>query len=631
MINWLNTLSEYNDVVASGLGIPIIRPENTVQEIRWRQVIEEMYAEELRTSDNKDVAILNIGENTYPMAFLYAKVMGYRVISVNDMNNITLLLSEIREKNVLLITIAYNLKVDFVANTLEIASELGKNIGFLCGRTFSGLSYLIAKSLLNPALLEHNEFLIDAPKHKYTSDESQPEKLAELLAQPAMLKTIRSHGEGSHAKLPSLTVCGLLEETEFPLMPEYGCSRLTRRCKRAHGKTQVFYGLDIRAYAVNYICCNGFNMAEELYPSPVSMILALTEGWPAAVLAPIRPLIAPDYLLVLLRNMAKEEMPLGQIVAALNDACAVLGQPFTFALIGDPTLQLSLKDESSFLPERLHDNTESESTHQIMIGIKTVLEEGIHGHRLLRSIDAWLGETVVDKLSSLREKLVNIERLALFSLKKHEISYLQEDKKVLWRNNALIQLLIVQWEKILVSLLHEGRENFDAFDLLHYDQLMNTLKTVEPCRRCGTLMEVSSFGHAGGITGCSETYMCRVCGPLAAYRCGGLRLEDLTETWIARQGERVTVKIRLHIPHSIHPISQRVHLELRGYDKSTGQCFASEIKIAELKHNNVIKFEFKLDENQGCDLHSIRIIAVSGFDIAFLRIRLACLPKKSQE
>ncbi|WP_237388141.1 hypothetical protein [Xenorhabdus sp. Sc-CR9] len=629
MINWLNTLSEYNDVVTSGSGIPIIRPENIAQENHWHQVIEEMYVQELRTSDNKDVAILNIGDNTYLMALLYARTMGYNIISVNDIDNVTSLLPEVREKNILLITMAHNLKVGFVANMLEIASYFGKNIGFLCGRTLPCLSYLIVKSLLKPALLEQQEFLIDAPKHKYTSDESQPEKLAELLAQPAILKTIRSHGEGSHAKLPSLTVCGLLEETEFPLTPECGCSRPDRQCKRAHGQTQVFYGIDIRAYAINYICCNGFNMAEELYPSPVSMILALTEGWPAAVLAPIRPLIAPDYLLTLLRNMAKEKVPLGQIVAALNDACTELGQPFTFALIGDPTLQLPLQDDTPSLAESRHDNVESESIRQIMVGIKTVLEEGIHGYRLLRSIDAWLGETVADKLSSLRDKLINIERLALFSLKKHEVSYLPEDKQALLRNNALIQLLIAQWEKILVSLLHEGRENFDAFDLLHYDQLMNTLKTVEPCQRCGTLMEVSSFGHAGGITGCSETYMCRVCGPLAAYRCGGIRLEDLTETWIARQGERVTAKIRLHIPHSVYLISRRVHLELRGYDKSTGQCFASEIKTEELKHNHVVKFEFKLDEHQGCDLHSIRIIAVSGFDIAFLRIRLACLPKQS--
>ncbi|MBD2791975.1 hypothetical protein ID852_09240 [Xenorhabdus sp. 42] len=627
MINWLNTLSEYNDAVASDLGIPIIRPENIAQEVRWRKVIEEMYAKELRSSDNQDVVIINVGINTYSMALLYAKVMGYFIISVNDIDNVTLLLKEVREKNILFITLAHELKVGFVANALEISSNSGKNIGFLCGRTLSGLSYLIAKSLLKPALLEQNEFLIDAPKHKYTSDESQPEKLVKLLSQPAMLKTIRSHGEGSHAKLPSLTVCGLLEETEFPLMPECGCSRLTRRCKRAHGKTQVFYGADIRAYAINYICCNGFNMAGELYPSPVSMILALTEGWPAAVLAPIRPLIAPDHFLSLFRKMAKGKMPLGQIVASLNDACAELGQPFTFALIGDPTLQLSLQDENPSLPESLHEHVEPESNRQIMIGIKKVLEEGIYGYRLLRSIDAWLGETVADKLSCLREKLINIERLALFSLKKYEVSYLQEDKKALVRNNGLIQLLMTQWEKILVSLLHEGREDFDVFDLLHYDQLMNELKIVEPCRRCGTLMEVSSFGQIGGITGCSETYMCRVCGPLAAYRYGGIRLEYLTEKWVARQGERMTVKIRLHTSHIVHPISQRVHLELRGYDKSTGQCFVSEIKTAELKHNNIIRFEFTLDENQGCDLHSIRVIAVSGFDIAFLRIRLACLPK----
>ncbi|MDC9597413.1 hypothetical protein [Xenorhabdus anantnagensis] len=628
MINWLNTLAEYNDVVDSGSGIPIIRPENSTQEIRWRQVIEEMYTEKLRTSYNKDVAIFNMDENTWPMALLYAKVMDYRVIPINDIDSIKLLMQEVKEKSILIIAMAHELKVGFVASMLEMAAHAGKTIGFLCGRTLSSLSYLVAKSLLIPSLSEQNEFLIDAPKHKYTSDESDPEQLAVLLSQPAMLKTIRSHGEGSHAKLPLLTVCGLLEETEFPLMPECGCSSITRRCKRAHGKTHVFYGLDIRAYAINYICCNGFNVAEELYPSPVSMTLALTEGWPAAVLAPIRPLIAPDYLLTLLRKMAKEKVPLGQIAAALNDTCTALGQPFTFALLGDPTLQLSLKNEKQSLPTVQPEHGESESVSKAIAWIKTVLEESIHGHRLLRSIDAWLGDTVAEQLSALRTKLMDIERLALFSLKKYEASHSLENNKELVRDNALIQLLIAQWEKIMVSLLHESRASFDAFDLLHYDQLLSTLKTSEPCQRCGTLMETSLFGNAGITTGCSETRMCRVCGPLSAYRCGGIRLENQTETLIARQGESVTAKIRLYIPHSVHLITHRVHLELRGYDKSTGQCFASALKTTELKNDNVIKFEFKLDENQGCDLHSIRIIAVSGFDIAFLRIRLVCLPKQ---
>ncbi|MBC8951743.1 hypothetical protein [Xenorhabdus sp. PB62.4] len=628
MINWLKTLSEYNDVVDSGSGIPIIRPENATQENRWRQVIEEMYTEKLRTSYNKDVAIFNMDENTWPMALLYAKVMEYRVIPINDIDSIKLLMQEVKEKSILIIAMAHELKVGFVASMLEMAAEAGKTIGFLCGRTLSSLSYLVAKSLLIPSLSEQNEFLIDAPKHKYASNESDPEQLAVLLSQPAMLKTIRSHGEGSHAKLPLLTVCGLLEETEFPLIPECGCSGITRRCKRAHGKTRVFYGLDIRAYAINYICCNGFNIAEELYPSPVSMTLALTEGWPAAVLAPIRPLIAPDYLLTLLRKMAKEKVPLGQIAAGLNDTCAALGQPFTFALLGDPTLQLSMQDEKQSLPTVQHDNGESESVSKAIAWIKTVLEESIHGHRLLRSIDAWLGDTVAEQLSGLRTKLMDIERLALFSLKKYEASYSLENNKELLRNKALIQLLIAQWEKIMVSLLHESRASFDAFDLLHYDQLLSTLKTAEPCQRCGTLMETSLFGNEGIITGCSETQMCRVCGPLSAYRCGGIRLENQTETLIARQGESITAKIRLHIPHSVHLITHRVHLELRGYDKSTGQCFVSDLKTTELKNDNVIKFEFKLGENQGCDLHSIRIIAVSGFDIAFLRIRLACLPKQ---
>ncbi|MCG3469723.1 hypothetical protein L7750_04720 [Xenorhabdus bovienii] len=628
MINWLNTLSEYDDAVASGSGIPIIRPEKPSQEARWHQVMAEMYAEEFRISHNKDVAILNIGENTDSMALLYTKVMGYRVIPVNDIHNIKLLIQEISEKDILIIAMAYELKVGLVASILETVAQAGKNIGFLCGRDLSSLSYLVAKSLLQPSLSEQRECLIDAPKHKYTNDENDLEQLILLLSQPSMLKTIRSHGEGSHAKLPSLTVCGLLEETEFPLMPSCGCSRMARRCKRAHGKTHVFYGLDIRAYVINYICCNGFNIAEELYPSPVSMTLALTEGWSAAVLAPIRPLIAPDYLLTLFRQMAQEKVPLGQIAAALNDACAALGQPFTFVLLGDPALQLALQDVSQHQPADKCDRVETETTCGAIGWIKAVLEEGIHGHRLLRSIDAWLGRTVVDKLSSLREKLTNIERMALFTLKKQEVSYNPDDYKQLLRNNALIQILISQWEKILVSLLHEGRESFDAFDLLHYDQLLNVVRTAEPCQRCGTPIEISLFGNSEATTGRSETYLCRVCGPLSAHRHGGIYLENLTEILSARQGEKVAAKIRLYVPHSDNPVSHRIHLELRGYDKSTGQCFASEIKTTELRHDDVVIFDIKLDENQGCDLHSIRVIAVSGFNIAFLRIRLACLPKQ---
>ncbi len=635
MITWVDTFSEYRAVVAIRTQLPIIRPQNSFKEAHWRQVLSKMYAEKYRMSRDRDVMIISVGENTWLMAALYAGVMDYPLMQVSDTSSVIKDIREAPARSIMIIIMAHELKVGFVASILEAAALAEKTVGFLCGRDESALSYTVAKAVLEPSLTDNNGLVVDAPHHIYAEDEHDAEQLTLLLTRPTMMKTIRSHGEGSHAKLPSLTVCGLLEESEFPQAPGCGCSRKQNRCKRIHGKTKLVYGLDICAYVVNYVCCNGFNVAGELYRSPVSMALALTEGWPAALLAPIRPLIAPDYLLVLLREMAENGVPLGQIAAAINDACAALGQPFTFALLGDPALRLNLnaihQDSGELVLRAATDNREelpvSQATAEPIRWINALLEQSLRGHRLLRSIDAWLGNAAGAQLTSLGEKLADIERLALFAIKQYEIDFSLSRYRGACRTTALIRMLIGQWEKMLASLLHGARENFDVFDLIHYDKLQDEINTAAPCKRCGTPTEITLFGKSGTITGSIETHMCRVCGPLSAYRCGGIRLEILTEPLVAQQGESVTMKIRLHASSELYPVSQRVRIELRGYDKSNGQCFISSSQTLATVNSCDIPFNIQLDNNQGCDLHSIRIIAIMGFDIAFCRVRLACFPK----
>ena len=220
------------------------------------------------------------------------------------------------EQRILILVPADRLTVSELSGIRAQFGEDAGRIGFVAGRSAAGLIWTLGKALApaRPDLPALDDF--DAVDHALDHAAGDVDALRARLTRPVLTKVFLSHGEGSHAKFPGLTVCGLLDDAEFAESPELGCNRGTRHCKRQPplAGNRVVFGDEIVAQTVFFLCCNGFSFAQELYPSHVSVALSLAEGQVGAVVAPIRPVTVPKGLYDWLLGRIGQGGRLGAIV-----------------------------------------------------------------------------------------------------------------------------------------------------------------------------------------------------------------------------------------------------------------------------------------------------------------------------
>ncbi|MFC4856089.1 hypothetical protein [Actinophytocola glycyrrhizae] len=499
------------------------------------------------------------------------------------------------------------------------AEAAGCPLGFLYGRDTAGLSFAVAKALLRPAVGLSGVDSYDAPAHRAEDNaRGLPADVAGGLRRPALVKVIRSHGEGGHAKLGDTVVCGLLDAAEFPGATDEGCSREARSCKRAAPRNAtVVFGGEVAAPIVFFLCCNGFNVAGELFPSPVSLAVALAEGSAGAVIAPVRPLVAPDDLVAALHRMIAEGGPLGVVVRRLNELSARLDQPNAFVLHGDPCLTLPTGAAGPAAPP-----VAEESLDPVRDWLVRLMRHATRGRRVLRSARAWLGGRGADLLDPLAAELDRAEHLAVNAMKWAEGAPGGESRARLLRTTTLLRAAVAKWDRAAGRMLLLVRDSLDAYDLGHYDQLLAGIEPGEPCARCGTPTERHRFGRGEEADQARVGVLCLVCGPVREHRVDGPAVAVTAE----RAGHRLLLRAGLTVPPSARPLLHGVQLYLRFFDKALDRCVHEEARTVPAE-DQVVEFAVELPDRLSADLHSVRLVATTGFDIAYARARFAHLPE----
>jgi hypothetical protein len=501
-----------------------------------------------------------------------------------------------------------------VANigTLRAAfTGLEARMGFISGRSSDEIVFALHKALAEPAAGLEGCDVFDAVEHSSNVGAADVEDLRRRLTHSTQIKIFRTHGEGSHAKLPGLTVCGLLGSVEFPEAPEIGCERASLRCKRQPHLpgNRVIFGDEIRAQAVFFLCCNGFNFAVELYPSPVSISLSLTEGCVAAVVAPIRAISVPDTLLVWLQMRIAAGGRIGDIVAALNDRCSALNQGRPFVLHGDPGLTFPAT-ETPIEKTTLVDTEEIEAVRSWLVRLRTQVERT---ERILASLDAAAPQV---NATGVAQILRSLRKLTLFAFKRSESVIGEWDAVGLRRDLAMLKLLVQRADVEICRTVIEARPYVDPFDLFHYDQLLTGSQMGPPCDQCGTRTmqvvycdEPSEMRH--GLT-------CDVCGPKAEWRVCGLQPE--LDYCVTRIGGAYSLKFRL-MPASLTPIVPTASVALRFFDKARDHCIANFNEVVAMDTSEAWR-EILLPDDLSPDLHSVRVVMCSGLDPAYRRFRV---------
>jgi hypothetical protein len=620
--------------------IPALQPERQDQAALWRRIVETQFVRAPRP-DSSDRRVIAWGDPASCPAKVYARWSASSMVVCSTLDEIVAEVCEARETGIIVVALSSQLRVAAVARISSTARASGKWLGFLCGRTAPGLSFSVAKALLQP-VMRSNSDVFDAPHHDQTRNKvGSPDDIVERLKQPALFKVIRSHGEGSHAKLPGVVICGLLDNVEFPDAPDQGCSRDGPRCKRGHSfGARVVFGDQLAAPVIGFACCNGFNVAAELYPSPTSIALSLVEGWAAAVIAPMRPLTVPDYAMDRLCSGLADGEPLGAIVQALDDLSSRAGQPNAFVLHGDPLYALPRLDSARRGPSTEPGQvaataaTTTDSPAPDLAALQAWLiavgRQTTQGRRIVRSLETWLGEADGNAVRPLATRLDRIESMVLNTMKWAEARPVQASLLALRRSTVAIRLSVVQWDKEVTATLLEARRRVDAFDVGHYDQARIDIQDGPACRRCGTPLEVHRFGRGTPSEEHRIATLCCVCGPVEAYRATGPHLTITDSPKTGLDGDRFSLRAMLQIPPGAAPVVGSAQILLRFYDKTRDSCVHEEARSV-VAESQTVDFQFELPQNVGRELHSIHLIAACGFDIAYARARFASLPADAVE
>jgi hypothetical protein len=616
-----------DDYAGASAGIPVLLPASPRKALLWREVVRTQF-DGVHPPLPGARLVLALGASTWAAARVHARFSGSRLVRCDAADEIDSAIASAAEPNIVLLAMDERLTVALLARVSAACRAVGKAVGFLCGRDEAGLSFAVAKSLLRPRSDLSGVDVFDAPLHRQEDNAKRlPAGFEAMLTRPSLAKVLRSHGEGGHAKLPGVVACGLLDETEFPDDPHAGCAREPRRCKRAKAvDSSVVFGDELAAAVVCFVCCNGFNVAGELYPTQVSMALAFAEGWAGAVIAPIRPLIAPDDMVEALDRGLTGGERLGSIVARLNGMSAGIGQPDAFVLHGDPCLALAASGPPPPAPAQGDDPRLADLRDWLV----RVLRQCERGRRTLRSSAAWLGDRGEPLLAPLRTQFDQVERLTLNALKWAEINPAGERLRRLAHQTTLIRLAVARWDRLVSRLLLEVRDTLDAFDIGHYDQVPVEIRDGTHCARCGTPTEVHVYGRGEPDDARRLAVLCLVCGPVSEHRAEGLGVVVTRIPKTGAGGEEFLLRAELRVPDGVSALVHGVQVYLRFFDKANDRCVHEEARTVAAE-DQVVEFGFVLPDDLGVDLHSIRLVVASGFDIGYARARFAGLPARLLE
>jgi hypothetical protein len=173
-------------------------------------------------------------------------------------------------------------------------------------------------------------------------------------------------------------------------------------------------------------------------------------------------------------------------------------------------------------------------------------------------------------------------------------------------------------------VLLDVRETIDVYDLGHYDQVLVAAERGEACERCGTPTERHVFGRGEDAGQARVAVLCLACGPVREYRVHGLSLTMTADG----SRDRLRLRAELTVPPGKPALLHGVHLHLRFFDKARDCCVHEESRTVPAE-NQTIEFRIDLPQGLSPDLHSVRLIAMNGFDLAYARVRFAHLPERT--
>ncbi|MFQ5459055.1 MAG: hypothetical protein ACE5FC_11485, partial [Myxococcota bacterium] len=294
--------------------VPVLAPGDPARKRQWARILRWHGLKQVRgkasrapararVASDRNNAVVAMDRQSRPVAALYAAALGRPCLAARAPGRLR------RYDSVLFVGAPS-------AFTMRRIRAFNRSLtvpwGVLTGKDLPALSFLAAKNLAflgRAARTPLTGFAIDI-LHQSIIDAGSPYLFARpgalsaprarriVRAREAGVLVLHAHGEGGHANLGSIVLCGQsggveraqVDDDGGPALDGCSGSGPARSCKRVHSDTVQVVGFDaLRVKRFCFLSCNGFSVSGELYPSDVSAVFGCVEGYPAQVLLNDRP------------------------------------------------------------------------------------------------------------------------------------------------------------------------------------------------------------------------------------------------------------------------------------------------------------------------------------------------------
>lgn len=556
----------------------------------------------------------------------------------------------------------------------------GTDLGVVTAVDQAGLSFVLAKLLAKrgSALYDGGIDAIHgfAINHEMVSNGFSPDIVKPWINEGEWRNLVfHAHGEGAHVNLDSVVLCGLTgpEEKNPQGKNVGGCKE--GKCKRVHNKnTDVVPIYELKAENTILLSCHGFVVAADLYPTTMSYILSMAEGYTRTCVTTLKALAFKRETIPFLLQFLRGGATFGQIVKLKNDIRWKRERFRPYILFGDPFLDCSeaidhLAKYSSFGEFRsdgrsvlrfdlgpLADRTVAVETGQEpteFLGMRdrnTLTLVGFPPHAAGKIVDRtealraemdWL-DTLLTRIHwfqsvyraievYLGKEIKGEKRSTQLWLQLHKIHEELTDAvyemKVLlemfyreryWQDGyytkfkARINNLLGQWCTVFALLIDKPVFKI-LFKALHRYHRIGKIDKEGECPRCNTVMTRTSY-YPFGPGEERVALECPVCGPLKEY-CPNRPHFNLVMKPVARRGNKFQIIVK---PANVENDHEKGILIGNLLDKTKGKPAVKILKQGVLNQDFTISLD--LPEDIGYDLHTLRLIWV-GQDMGLVYAR----------
>jgi hypothetical protein len=484
-----------------------------------------------------------------------------------------------------------------------------------------------------------------------------------------------AHGEGAHAQLGAMVLCGLADSQEQLAdgRSAEGCRYDSGRlvCKRTPPGVPAASFAELAAERVAFFSCNGFSVAGELYPSDLSVVLGLADGYASSLLTNDRPGLARPIDLEIAASTIHRDRGLagvwqtenfrafradgtrpwilfgdeaptaaeGRKVAGLRSVpvqCIASESPVWWAepaqsvagmVVDDHDVHVLTDSETTLTEISVEDVTREWEKMSALT--ETLRARTFAVYELRSGIPRLFGETLSrrpEAVSALDDFIDVHQQLA--DLTTQVMDHL---------NEAGRQKVLTRQAKLSTDLMTAvAREADRRFAVLARTCLLkgSTERLLAPgrhaietlssatCERCRQPLRLREFVAIADVDGGWQVANCPVCGPKEARLSRGPRLQVQIQPVALRDS---LIQATVTIEPSERPDTEFGVLVLEMKDKARGENFYEHQALQAA--DTTVAYDVPIPTTLSSDLHTLRAFWTGSLAFAYRRERVAAIPR----